>query len=626
MVRESTGQPSDSHDGSPLLADPNIEAPNPYQSIAQPQMLHTMPSEAAQSDILAIDPACNPEVTVVTTSSATPTPERRQASWLSILVLPARVAVGALTFTVGTSLFPLPLRHPAALLTGCAATAMTQFLISVALSHVRNRVNEERARAECAQLERMHWMDAIQAVGKIVDRFKNGLGHPANIANIFIDVSLARLVHASTLARRLHIARTKPQTRADVLEAGRHYLDFALATYGYLLLRLTGIIHPAYEPLVEGSRGQDVARYVLQLDEQDFIVSHLDGEEINLPRHFVAFDHSRQSIVVAIRGTNSISDIITDLICANEPFENGYAHGGMKSAAEIICKSLIPSLRDLLAQYPRYSIVVTGHSMGAGVAILLTKLLLVNGLTDVKCYAFAPCPVFGPMHKVDTDWSDALECFVHADDLVATLCLSSARRLALEIERIDKKLTISGAEKRKIIKCERAEVIEDLLNRSRVADPDPREEEVDQLYLPCLRGVHWVIPAEGERNVNNISGDTGENILNLTAEQTEQRLAATNTRLKQQSHAEKRQVWKEKMKTLQGRIAPAYIPYEKFGSFIVRPRFFEKILVTPSCANSHFPNVYASAFAGLDLPPRDLPEPPMRSTNFTSTWYANEFG
>lgn len=335
-------------------------------------------------------------------------PARRQSSWLAILVLPASLAVGALSFVVGTSLSTLPNRHPISMLTGCATTTVSQYLISIALSKVRARTSFEQARAECAQLERMHWLDAIQAVGKIVDRFTNGLARPAtvNIRNVFFDVSLARLVHASTLPRRLHIARRRPQTGTDVLDAGRHYLDFALATYVFLLLRLTGIIHPDFDVMKEGSRGQDVARYVLKIDDEHFIVSHLDDDEINLPRHLVAMDHQHQSIVVEIRGTNPISDIITDLICANEPFENGYAHGGMKSAAEMMRTSLVPVLRQIIKQYPRYPIIVTGHSMGAGVAILLTKLLLVGGFSNVKCFAFAPCPVFGPMHQVDTDWSD----------------------------------------------------------------------------------------------------------------------------------------------------------------------------------------------------------------------------
>lgn len=546
--------------------------------------------------------------------------ERRRASWLALLVLPARVAVGALSFAAGARLSSRSLRTPLCWVSGLATTAVGQWLVSAAVSQARVRADLERAKAECALLDRMHWLDAIQAVGKIVNLFSQGLQHPSSMSSVrslFLDVSLARLTHVAKLARRLQIARTRPRTRMDVLDAGRHYLDFALASYGFLLLRLMGVVHPSYDVMVEGSRGEDVARYMLHLTDTDLPISCLDGEGINLPRHFVALDHARLAIVVSIRGTNSISDIITDLICANEPFAGGYAHAGMKAAAETLCSSLLPTLRLLCMRHPRYSIVLTGHSLGAGVAILLTKLLLLHSFGDVKCYAFAPCPVFGPMHRVDTDWSDALECFVHADDLVATLCLSSARRLALEIDRIEK-IPLSIPQKRDVVNQRRADIIEDMLNHSRISEPDPREQEVDQLYLPCLRGVHWVIP-EGD----NDEGDTIP-LVEESSNGSEQ--FRTDDRRRRRARAEKRSKWKKRVESLRGKVPPAYVPFQKCESFIVRPRFFEKLLVTPNCINSHFPNVYAATFSGLDLPPRDLPLPPKPSPNFTRPWYANEFG
>lgn len=83
-------------------------------------------------------------------------------------------------------------------------------------------------------------------------------------------------------------------------------------------------------------------------------------------------------------------------------------------------------------------------------SILITKLLMDSGFSDVRCYAFSPWPGFGPLHRIESEWSDALDCFVHADDLMETLCLVSARRLALEIERIHKKVDLDMKQKRTI--------------------------------------------------------------------------------------------------------------------------------------------------------------------------------
>lgn len=561
----------------------------------------------------------------------------RKFPWVSILVFPAQIAAGVLTFTVGYTLTLKSVGRPLSILSGLLASASGQLLLHGVHKRERDRELLECAEAETVQLQRMHWLDAIQAVGKIIDLFGKGMGRSEGLDSmrcIFLDISLARLVHLSTLQRRLRIARTRPQTRMDVLEAGRHYLDFALASYGFILLRLTDIIHPEYDIMVQGTRNVDVALHMLQLTQDDIIVSDLDGEEINVPRHFVAYDHSRQAIVVSLRGTNSISDIITDLICGNEPFAGGYAHSGMKSCAETLRACLKPILRSAFEHHPRYSLILTGHSLGAGVAILLTKLLLLDGYSNVRCYAFAPCPVFGPIHKVDTEWSDALECFVLADDMVATLCLSSARSLALEVERIDKKISLSVSDKRQIVNTNRVDIIEELLNKSKVVDPDPRENEVDQLYIPCLHGINWVIPEEGQETLkyNPITDHDGagsgtEHRHFAPMPEAEDRESPHMSkkhrrRVKAQRHKE----WKEKVESLFGVVPPSYVPLQKYGSYIVRPRLFEKILVTPDCVNSHFPNLYTSSFAGLDLPPREFPKPPKMARNYTKSWYSNELG
>lgn len=575
-------------------------------------------------------------------------PRPRSRRWLAVLILPARAAVAFLSFKAGTTLTIHSMRHPLSIVTGLATVAASHILINFAIRAARRRAERERELAEAARTDRVNWLDAVQAIGKIVDRFKSCLVGPDNFKSarcVFLDISLARLLHSSTLSRRIALARCRPSTRDDVLESGRHYLEFALATYGFILLKFSGIMHPGYDPMRQGSRGQDVARYMLNLRDEDFVVSQLDGEEINVPRYFVAMDHAHRSIVVAIRGTNSISDIITDLICENEPFAGGYAHAGMKSSAETLLASLVPKLRQVADEHPRYGIVVTGHSLGAGVAMLLTKLVLMTGFTDVKCYAFAPPPVFGPMHKVDSDWSDALECFVNADDLVSTLCLASARRMALEVERIDKKLELSVAQKRDLVNQNRGAEVEDLLNRSRVSAPDPREEEVEQLYIPTHRGVHWLVgesddvdeynvtnqkKARSEGNRSSASeGTTGSSPLSHRTDNDNNAKSPGTSALspeKRRALEERRRKWKRQVFDLRGKVPPAYVPSKQYKSFIVRPRFFEKILVTPNCVGAHFPNSYAAAFAGLGLEPREFVTPPSSGTKFTTVWYDNELG
>lgn len=607
-----------------MTNEPSPTAHHAYIVQTVPETLPLLPIDPNTSSYSATSPAAHPPHPDPTTSPSPPSP--RRASWLAILILPARFAATALSFAAGAALSPRPLPNPLALLTGFASATASHYLVRIALAHHNQRIAEERAAAESAREQRIHWLDAIQAVGKIVDRFSSGLVAPRTLATVFLDAGLARLLHAAILRRRLRIARNRARTRTDVLIAARRYLDFALATYGFILLKLLGVIHSDYNVAAEGSRPEDVARYILRIPDDHILHSCLDGEGINVPRHFVALDTRTEAVVVAIRGTNSISDIITDLICGNEPFVGGYAHAGMKSAAESLRASLLPVLRDVLTARPHYSVVITGHSMGAGVAILLTKLLLMDGFVGVKCFAFAPCPVFGPMHRVDSEWSDALECFVHIDDLVSRLCLSSARRLALEMEQIHN-IGLSHRERKNVINNQSAILVEDLLRRNRQGVPDPREKEVDQLYIPTHRGIHWLIPEEEEDDDEDYTQRVAQTPSD--DEYDDEDAQEMDRRVRQRARNERRQRADRFRREVAKQYLDepsAYVPTKRYGSYIVRPRFFERILVTAGCVNAHFPNCYTAAIAGLDLPPDIVVPLPKAHTNYSSPWYGNELG
>ena len=56
-----------------------------------------------------------------------------------------------------------------------------------------------------------------------------------------------------------------------------------------------------------------------------------------------------------------------------------------------------PILTDLLNQYPDYSLVVTGHSLGAGTALLISMEIMLGqtqivAADRVECVALAPPP------------------------------------------------------------------------------------------------------------------------------------------------------------------------------------------------------------------------------------------
>ncbi|KAJ2898716.1 hypothetical protein IWW38_001264 [Coemansia aciculifera] len=111
--------------------------------------------------------------------------------------------------------------------------------------------------------------------------------------------------------------------------------------------------------------------------------------------HYIAVDHATRSIVLACRGTLGISDLFIDMICEYETIhlpEHSFAagggeggqstadfrvHSGMWHSALLLAdpsSEVFKEVAEALRLYPEYGLVVTGHSLGGGVASLLTLL------------------------------------------------------------------------------------------------------------------------------------------------------------------------------------------------------------------------------------------------------------
>lgn len=320
---------------------------------------------------------------------------------------------------------------------------------------------------------------------------------------------------------------------------GRHFASFAMASYGFLLLKLLGLIEESHDVFADGSRPIDIVMHQLDLRPSDILVVNLDGHELGVPRHYIARDSRTKNIVIVVRGTISVSDVLVDVLCHSAPFASGYAHSGMSDAAHALFAVAKPILENALRHHPTYSIVTAGHSLGAGVAILLTKILLDDGFSRTKCYAISPPPVFGPVDCIDPGWSSALECFVHEDDLVPRLSLRSARALALEIERLDN-LPFGNKE----LKTVSSNELRAALEKSRDLRFDSREESVLPLHIPTSH-VHWLL-----------RDDKGQD---------------------------------------RRRQSPQY------RSVRAETSIFDRIVVTGGCIQSHFPSAYISAFESFQL-------------------------
>ncbi|XP_077173149.1 diacylglycerol lipase-beta [Paroedura picta] len=196
------------------------------------------------------------------------------------------------------------------------------------------------------------------------------------------------------------------------IENAAHYMKFAASTYGwayYLLANpFTGLCKLKSDccrssPVEADIMGRDHLNMnfgsilkITGLQYRDFIHISFHNKIFEIP-FYVALDHKKEAIVVAVRGTLSFEDVLTDLsadcetITLEDILENGLVHKGITQAANYLYRRLINDgiLNQAFTVAPEYKLVVVGHSLGGGTASILAVMLR-NTFPTLRCYAFAP--------------------------------------------------------------------------------------------------------------------------------------------------------------------------------------------------------------------------------------------
>lgn len=146
------------------------------------------------------------------------------------------------------------------------------------------------------------------------------------------------------------------------------------------------------------------------------------GLEIIPPPYFVVRHHATKSIVLCIRGTWCIKDFISDFKCCGTQWGSGKAHEGIALIANAMLKDqkLNDCINSTLSEYPEYRVVAVGHSLGAGIASLITINWRYHKMYNQPvCFAIAPPPILSS--SVLDKGVGYVYSFVNEDDLVPRL-------------------------------------------------------------------------------------------------------------------------------------------------------------------------------------------------------------
>lgn len=203
----------------------------------------------------------------------------------------------------------------------------------------------------------------------------------------------------------------------DLLADLAHYAVYANAAYGSMMDVASG----------GGFHLRDNLQNLLlrtRTPKGDVIAVQQDARRH--PAYFLLRDRVRRRIVLCLRGTWTAHDVLNDLCCEADdlrvPATSASswrsisrpvrAHHGMLLAAKAIQEELQPVLEAELEDRPDYSLVLTGHSMGGGVAALL-GIVWEHTFPGTFVYTFgAPCVtslqekkssvrIFSVLHELD---------------------------------------------------------------------------------------------------------------------------------------------------------------------------------------------------------------------------------
>ncbi|CAK8998441.1 unnamed protein product [Durusdinium trenchii] len=258
------------------------------------------------------------------------------------------------------------------------------------------------------------------------------------------ELYIAEKVDAFQIVRRLielSCGQRKPYSEARALLDQQSSVSMEVEPEKLALgLQLLPFAEATYEV-------DDVVKEVCRERHQEVLI--LEGvSKPGSPAHFLCFNHEKKLAILSIRGTKTPADALTDLAGDIEErnLEDGKklsAHSGFLTAADSVLARVKPVIRDLLAPLG-YSLLVTGHSLGASTASLVTRLLRAEmaswgseGISSVSCVAFAPCPCMDAKNASDcakaSEGGDApmVLSFVCNDDAVPRISMQNLGRLSL---------------------------------------------------------------------------------------------------------------------------------------------------------------------------------------------------
>ncbi|TPX46572.1 hypothetical protein SeMB42_g03645 [Synchytrium endobioticum] len=283
---------------------------------------------------------------------------------------------------------------------------------------------------------------------------KGGMASPIRSlrsSNSLHNLSITSLSSVNSGTSGYSTASTSVAPHRHLLAQLSRFLGFSCGAYGTHFVRILGLQRTVEELVESVDHHHNVQTFasLAGIPLECILTSSFTTPRaftqpsIKALVHYVAVDPATKSIVLTLRGTLGLSDLLTDLTCEYHNYETavgkGFVHAGMLRSARKIYESAVADVvAGALRQYPEFGLVLCGHSLGGGVAALLATMWA--NMTDdgefvtndnvaegrpIHCYCYGPPSTMSA--ELSKAYKDLITCVVFRNDVIPCLSLGLIR-------------------------------------------------------------------------------------------------------------------------------------------------------------------------------------------------------
>eukprot|EP00979_Chaetoceros_neogracilis_P011685 scaffold2946_cov278-Chaetoceros_neogracile.AAC.16 len=177
-------------------------------------------------------------------------------------------------------------------------------------------------------------------------------------------------------------------------------------------------------------------------DEWELVYAQLDSYP-EQPSHYLAIKKgqsrwsSQLEVLMVVRGTKTVPDILTDALLDNEDYQDGKAHAGiLRSGKNLVDKhkDLMQNLLDV-SKKKRIKLSLVGHSLGAGAAAIAGMEFKRDDKFDVEVIGFG-CPAI-ISKELSESTKDYITTVIGDADVVPRMSAATIGNLMLNLMDYD---------------------------------------------------------------------------------------------------------------------------------------------------------------------------------------------